>query len=131
MRDNTNFQVMNAHIQTAMSSRLSSSFRLVDFFGLGGAMPEEVVNGHGSQMLNLWVWTVMFNAMCPAELAAEGSYAFWEGQLCSGTEVQKEFLFKRKQMKQRWCSFWVKPNLKQFRVSKMWVQKRRTNILGG
>ena len=25
----------------AMSSRLSSSFRLVDFFGLGGAMPEE------------------------------------------------------------------------------------------
>ena len=39
----------------AMSSRLSSSFRLVDFFRLGGAMPEEVVNGHGSQMLNLWV----------------------------------------------------------------------------
>ena len=90
VRDNTNFQVMNAHIQTAMSSRLSSSFRLVDFFGLGGAMPEEVVNGHGSQMLNLWVWTVMFNAMCPAELAAEGSYAFWEGQLCSGTEARWE-----------------------------------------
>ena len=39
----------------AMASRLSSSFRLVDFFRLGGAMPEEVVNGHGSQMLNLWV----------------------------------------------------------------------------
>ena len=38
---------------------------------------------------------MMFNAMCPAELAAEGSYAFWEGQLCSGTEVQRgDFLLR-------------------------------------
>ena len=35
------------------------------------------------------VWTVMFNAMCPAELAAAGSYAYWEGALCSGTEAQR------------------------------------------
>lgn len=41
------------------------------------------------------VWTVMFNAMCPAELAAEGSYAFWEGKLCSGTEVQLILFFDR------------------------------------
>ena len=34
------------------------------------------------------VWTVMFNAICPANLAAPGSYAYWEGALCSGTEVQ-------------------------------------------
>ena len=46
----------------AMASRLSSSFRLVDFFRLGGAMPEEVVNGHGSQMLNLWVAWLIFSA---------------------------------------------------------------------
>lgn len=74
----------------ALAPRLSSSFRLIDFFRLGGAMPEEVVSGHGSQMLNLWVWTVMFNAMCPAELAAPGSYAYWEGALCSGTEARWE-----------------------------------------
>lgn len=90
VRDNKNFQVMNAHIETALAPRLSSSFRLIDFFRLGGAMPEEVVSGHGSQMLNLWVWTVMFNAMCPAELAAPGSYAYWEGALCSGTEARWE-----------------------------------------
>lgn len=29
----------------------------------------------------------MFNAMCPADLAARGSYAYWEGALCSGTEA--------------------------------------------
>ena len=29
----------------------------------------------------------MFNAMCPADLAASGSYATWQGNLCSGTEV--------------------------------------------
>ena len=90
MRDNANFQVMNGHIEAAMAPRLSSSLRLIDFFRLGGAMPEEVVNGHGSQMLNLWVWTVMFNAMCPAEMAAEGSYAYWEGAVCSGTEARWE-----------------------------------------
>eukprot|EP00434_Breviolum_minutum_P030827 symbB.v1.2.027259.t1/scaffold2785.1/size70456/2 len=90
VRDNENFQIMNGYIEEAMSSRLSSSFRLVDFFRLGGAMPEEVVNGHGSQMLNLWVWTVMFNAMCPADLAASGSYALWQGNLCSGTEARFE-----------------------------------------
>ena len=33
------------------------------------------------------VWTVMLNAMCPAELAARGAYAVWEGNLCSGTEA--------------------------------------------
>ena len=33
------------------------------------------------------VWTVMFNTMCPAELAARGAYAVWEGNLCSGTEA--------------------------------------------
>ena len=33
------------------------------------------------------VWTVMFNAMCPADLAASGSYALWQGNLCSGTEA--------------------------------------------
>eukprot|EP00913_Durusdinium_trenchii_P018386 g17271.t1 len=90
VRDNENFQVMNGYIEEAMAGRLSSSFRLVDFFKLGGAMPEEVVQGHGSQMLNLWVWQVMFNAMCPAELAASGTYAVWEGNLCSGTEARFE-----------------------------------------
>lgn len=90
VRDNENFQIMNSYIEQAMASRLSSSFRLVDFFRLGGAMPEEVVNGHGSQMLNLWVWTVMFNAMCPAQMAASGSYATWQGNLCSGTEARFE-----------------------------------------
>ena len=29
----------------------------------------------------------MFNAMCPADLAASGSYALWQGNLCSGTEA--------------------------------------------
>ena len=34
------------------------------------------------------VWTVMFNAMCPAQMAASGSYATWQGNLCSGTEAR-------------------------------------------
>ena len=34
------------------------------------------------------VWTVMFNAMCPADSAASGSYALWQGNLCSGTEAR-------------------------------------------
>ncbi|CAJ1392982.1 unnamed protein product [Effrenium voratum] len=90
VRDNDNFQVMNGYIEELMASRWSAKFRLIDFFKLGGAMPEEVINGHGSQMLNLWSWTVMFNAMCPAEMAARGSYAQWTGNLCSGTEARWE-----------------------------------------
>ncbi|CAE7839207.1 Fam3b, partial [Symbiodinium necroappetens] len=84
------FFAMNAYIEQAMAARQSSSFRVIDFFRLGGSMPEEVVQGHGSQMLNLWAWTVMFNAMCPAELAARGAYAIWEGKVCSGTEARFE-----------------------------------------
>lgn len=53
------------------------------------------------------VWTVMFNAMCPAELAAEGSYAFWEGQLCSGTEVWMLFLFDWNKFKGGVRVWWV------------------------
>ncbi|CAE7357886.1 Fam3b, partial [Symbiodinium necroappetens] len=90
VRDNENFQVMNAQIEQAMAVRQSSSFRLIDVFRLGGSMPFEVVEGHGSQILNLWVWTVMFNAMCPAALAARGAYAVWAGNLCSGTEARFE-----------------------------------------
>ena len=30
----------------------------------------------------------MFNAMCPADSAASGSYALWQGNLCSGTEAR-------------------------------------------
>eukprot|EP00930_Biecheleria_cincta_P038729 TRINITY_DN2660_c0_g1_i5.p1 TRINITY_DN2660_c0_g1~~TRINITY_DN2660_c0_g1_i5.p1 ORF type:complete len:1880 (-),score=330.91 TRINITY_DN2660_c0_g1_i5:467-5422(-) len=88
--DNDNFKIMNALLIEAMQPRQSDTFRLVDFFTLGGAMPEEVVNGHGSQMLNLWVWQIMLNGMCPAELASKGSYAVWEGKICSGTDVRWE-----------------------------------------
>jgi hypothetical protein len=38
----------------AMAPRLSSSFRLIDFFRLGGAMPEEVVR----HMSSLWTGMV-------------------------------------------------------------------------
>ena len=120
-------EVMNAFIEQAMASRQSSSFRLIDFFRLGGAMPEEALPPKARSMLfgsapesyagSQWprvpdaeplglsdidslevlgptppgswsqVWTVMLNSMCPAELAARGSYAVWEGNLCSGTEA--------------------------------------------
>ena len=86
--DNDNFKIMNELLIEAMRPRQSNTFRLVDFFNLGGAMPEEVVNGHGSQMLNLWVWQIMLNAMCPAKHASEGSYAVWEGKICSGTDAR-------------------------------------------
>ncbi|CAE8674628.1 unnamed protein product [Polarella glacialis] len=85
--DNANFKMMNGYIKEAMQGRESASLRFVDFFGLGGAMPEEVVWGHGSQMLNLWMWQVLLGGICPAELASQGSYAAWEGILCSGTEA--------------------------------------------
>mmetsp|Transcript_81365 Transcript_81365/g.143597 ORF Transcript_81365/g.143597 Transcript_81365/m.143597 type:complete len:1943 (-) Transcript_81365:182-6010(-) len=90
-RDNENFRIMNAYIVEAMESRSSPSLRLIDFFNLGGGMSNEVINGHGSQMLNLWVWQVMFNAMCPdASQAAEKSWAQWDGVICSGTEAKYE-----------------------------------------
>mmetsp|Transcript_120371 Transcript_120371/g.286015 ORF Transcript_120371/g.286015 Transcript_120371/m.286015 type:complete len:1363 (-) Transcript_120371:278-4366(-) len=82
-------KVLNAYIEQAVASRQSSSFRLVDYIRLGQGMPTEVVRGHGSQMLNLWAWTIMLNAMCPANLAAPGSFAVWEG-LCSATEARFE-----------------------------------------
>ncbi|CAE8635125.1 unnamed protein product [Polarella glacialis] len=85
--DNANFKMMNGYIKEAMQGRESASLRFVDFFGLGGAMPEEVVGGHGSQMMNLWMWQVLLGGMCPAELASQGSYAAWDGILCSGTEA--------------------------------------------
>eukprot|EP00931_Biecheleriopsis_adriatica_P097680 TRINITY_DN714_c0_g1_i4.p1 TRINITY_DN714_c0_g1~~TRINITY_DN714_c0_g1_i4.p1 ORF type:complete len:1084 (-),score=198.45 TRINITY_DN714_c0_g1_i4:118-3369(-) len=44
-------------------------------------------------MLNLWMWQVMFGAMCDSELASSRdgrTYASWEGNLCSGTEARQE-----------------------------------------
>ena len=43
-------KVMNAYIEQAMASRQSSSFRLIDFFRLGGAMPEEAVQSCQSSL---------------------------------------------------------------------------------
>eukprot|EP00931_Biecheleriopsis_adriatica_P042206 TRINITY_DN2405_c0_g1_i2.p1 TRINITY_DN2405_c0_g1~~TRINITY_DN2405_c0_g1_i2.p1 ORF type:complete len:1595 (+),score=335.47 TRINITY_DN2405_c0_g1_i2:126-4787(+) len=87
-RDNVNFREMNRYIKEAMETRKSKNFRLIDFFNLGAAMPEEIVQGHGSQMLNLWVWQVMLGTMCPADEAADRSDAQFEGNLCSGTEAK-------------------------------------------
>lgn len=38
----------------AMTSQASSKFQLIDFYQMGGNMPEEVHGGHGSILLNLW-----------------------------------------------------------------------------
>eukprot|EP00931_Biecheleriopsis_adriatica_P042205 TRINITY_DN2405_c0_g1_i1.p1 TRINITY_DN2405_c0_g1~~TRINITY_DN2405_c0_g1_i1.p1 ORF type:complete len:1055 (+),score=183.52 TRINITY_DN2405_c0_g1_i1:126-3167(+) len=89
-RDKENFRQMNHYIKEAMETRKSKNFRLIDFFNLGAAMPEEIVQGHGSQMLNLWVWQVMLGTMCPADEAADRSDAQFEGNLCSGTEAKFE-----------------------------------------
>lgn len=37
-----------------MTSQASSKFQLIDFYQMGGNMPEEVHGGHGSILLNLW-----------------------------------------------------------------------------
>jgi len=86
-RDKKAYRAMNVPLRKEMTARATPSFRLVDFFGLGEVMPEEVVEGHGSQLLNLWMWTVMFNAICPAELASQKAQAVFTGTMCTAAEL--------------------------------------------
>ncbi|CAL1160558.1 unnamed protein product, partial [Cladocopium goreaui] len=79
---------MNVYIQKAMTSQASFKFQLIDFYQMGGNMPEEVHGGHGSILLNLWMWTVMFNSICPAGLASEKVNAVFDGVMCSGTQLR-------------------------------------------
>lgn len=88
--DQANFEMMNGYIREAMAGKSSETLRLIDFYGLGGSMPEQVVMGHGSQMLNLLVWEIMLGGMCPADTASEGSFAVWHGNLCSGAQASYE-----------------------------------------
>ncbi|CAJ1440497.1 unnamed protein product, partial [Effrenium voratum] len=95
-RDQANFQRMNAHIQEASAAR-AGGLRLIDVYGLGRSMPEEVINGHGSQQLNLWVWTVTLNALCPfyqplpdSRIAGASHFARWEGLSCSAAQARWE-----------------------------------------
>lgn len=85
--DQANFKVMNSYMTDAMRSKQSATMRYFDFFNLGGAMPEEVINGHGSQILTKWALQIQFNSICPASLASDKPYTVWDGPLCSGTEV--------------------------------------------
>ena len=70
-----------------MATRATETFQMVDFWNLGRVMPQEVVEGHGSPILNLWIWTVMFNSMCPLESANAFSHAVFKGSMCSASEL--------------------------------------------
>ena len=79
------YQKMNVYIQKAMAQQ-SERLRLLDVYTLATNMPKEVIGGHGSIMLNLWTWTVLFNGMC-----AGGSgrhFASFQGKMCTGREAR-------------------------------------------
>eukprot|EP00440_Ansanella_granifera_P015467 gb/GFBE01016813.1/.p1 GENE.gb/GFBE01016813.1/~~gb/GFBE01016813.1/.p1 ORF type:complete len:906 (+),score=172.47 gb/GFBE01016813.1/:1-2718(+) len=94
------FDRFDAEVTAAMATRQSSTFRFLDFYKLGAAMPEETILGHGSQRLQLWAWQVMlggFASDVATELSASGAgggsvanrgeYAVFGGTMCSAGQA--------------------------------------------
>eukprot|EP00931_Biecheleriopsis_adriatica_P044550 TRINITY_DN2548_c0_g1_i2.p1 TRINITY_DN2548_c0_g1~~TRINITY_DN2548_c0_g1_i2.p1 ORF type:complete len:920 (-),score=162.36 TRINITY_DN2548_c0_g1_i2:51-2810(-) len=75
------FDRFNAQITQSMLPFRTSTFRYMDVFALGAAMPDQTLNGHGSQILHLWTWQIMLDGMLKVGTAT-GWQASFEGNLC-------------------------------------------------
>jgi len=102
----SSYSLMNDRIRTAMKNRSTATLRHVDFYALGAAMTHEVENGHGSQVLNLWSWQVVLNGMCSSDLAPQGSWAVFDGPMCSATEASFHLCPDYVQICGDWCELW-------------------------
>jgi len=76
------FQGYNSEVIEAMRPLRSATFRSVDIFALGGSMPGETLQGHGSQILHIWTWQALLGGFCPAASATPGSQIQFQGPLC-------------------------------------------------
>lgn len=48
----------------AMKDLATMNFKLIDFYRMGGNMPEEVLGGHGSILLNIWAARLSSTMSC-------------------------------------------------------------------
>ena len=85
------FLRFNARVMDAMSSRATGTFRALDFFQVGEAMPRETLAGHGSQRLHLWLWTMILGGWCPQDLASKHWRVEFQGPLCSAEDLDFAF----------------------------------------
>ncbi|CAJ1400299.1 unnamed protein product [Effrenium voratum] len=95
------FRRFNAQVLVSMSSKATGTFRALDVFALGAAMPRETLAGHGSPMVHLWTWMAILGAWCAPQLAADEWQVHFVGPLCSAREVN-EALCPRAQIGVEW-----------------------------
>ncbi|CAK9000572.1 Uncharacterized protein SCF082_LOCUS6556 [Durusdinium trenchii] len=76
------FLRFNALVTQAMDAKKTDSFRYLDIFALGASMPDETLDGHGSQILQLWTWQALLGGFCSSSSAATGSQVRFDGPLC-------------------------------------------------
>ncbi|CAE7219039.1 Ftsj3 [Symbiodinium sp. CCMP2592] len=76
------FQGYNSEVVEAMRPLRSATFRSVDIFALGGSMPGETLQGHGSQILHIWTWQALLGGFCSAASATPGSQIQFQGPVC-------------------------------------------------
>eukprot|EP00931_Biecheleriopsis_adriatica_P089083 TRINITY_DN6326_c0_g1_i2.p1 TRINITY_DN6326_c0_g1~~TRINITY_DN6326_c0_g1_i2.p1 ORF type:complete len:715 (+),score=129.77 TRINITY_DN6326_c0_g1_i2:145-2289(+) len=105
---------LNTEIASAMQTRSSTTFRFLDFFTLGAAMPQETILGHGSQILHTWAWQILLGGFFSlgSEVAQEAEpkqeeRMVFQGTLCSAANSSLEHC----QDYVDWCSQWNSCNL--------------------
>lgn len=76
------FTRFNQQVLESMAPHATPTFRALDVFEVGASMPRETIAGHGSQVLHLWVWTMIFGGWCPAEYQADSWMVSFQGVLC-------------------------------------------------
>lgn len=81
------FSRFNALLTEALQTRKTPTLRYVDIYTLGASMPEETVNGHGTQILQLWTWQALLGGFCPSSTARPESQVQFEGPLCWKSSV--------------------------------------------
>jgi len=78
---NAMFNRYNGELTKALESRRTNTLRYVDIYSLGAAMPDETVNGHGTQILQQWTWQALLGGFCPISARSETEVRF-DGPLC-------------------------------------------------
>mmetsp|Transcript_16364 Transcript_16364/g.38743 ORF Transcript_16364/g.38743 Transcript_16364/m.38743 type:complete len:992 (+) Transcript_16364:114-3089(+) len=76
------FLRFNQRVMDSMATRAQPTFRALDIFEVGASMPGETIAGHGSQVLHLWVWTMILGGWCPASYRADTWKVSFVGSLC-------------------------------------------------
>lgn len=103
----TMLQRLNTRVAGTMQLSASTTFRFLDFFSLGAAMPTETILGHGSQVLHTWAWQIMIAGLTDRTQAPQTMQQMVFNGSCSAANASLEDC----QNYVKWCSPWDSCNL--------------------